>query len=181
MIVTPEHRGRKIFETLILTLLLLVIRSLFSGFYISTFVRFWTLILCSLSLFSPHFLSTIRVGIYLFNFVSSRNSRCFLIGGICTLSDVRVRALCCELSGALDSAPSSSSVSQVASDKPECEWRGTQHTPPDSRWTETQGLYTFGMKSNQSVCPSLVCVHWRIVISHNLWSLCSEWTVLWWC
>lgn len=120
MIIVSERWGREILETLILILFLLHVYFYFSSAlcYVSNMF-----LLPALLIYSQDYYC-------LFNLVSSHDSRCFLIWDICTLSDVRVRALCCELSGALDSAPSSSSVSQVASDMPECEWRGTRHTPP---------------------------------------------------
>lgn len=126
---------------------------------------------------SPYVLSTIVAGIHLFNVVSSNNLRCFLIGDICTLLDVRVRALCCELSGALGSALCSSSVSQVAVTRQSVNGEKLD-THLHSRWTATRGLCTFFcMKSIQSVCPSLVGIHSGVVMTPNLWTLAGEKTV----
>lgn len=140
-----------------------------------------TLILSSLSLFPLYFLSTVGVGIYPFKFVSPHNSRCFLIGDICTLSDVRVRALCCELSGALDSAPSSSSVSQVASDTPQCEWRGTRHTPPLQMNRDTRSLHFCHKEHSECLAKPSVRT---LQNCHDTWPLAPRGivrTALWWC
>lgn len=121
---------------------------------------------------SLFFLSTAGLGIYLFNFVSFHNSRGFLIGDICTLSDVRVRALCCELSGALGSALSSSSVSQVASDMPECEWRGTRHTPPLQMNWDTRSLHFWHKEHSECLPkPGVSTPHSCHDITFDLWAV----------
>lgn len=190
MIITPERRGREISETLILILLVLIVSLSFFfsflGFFSSPLLLcksaqwIFTLILSSLSLFPLYFLSTVGVGIYPFKFVSPHNSRCFLIGDICTLSDVRVRALCCELSGALDSAPSSSSVSQVASDAPQCEWRGTRHTPPLQMNRDTRSLHF--CHEEHSECLAKPSVR-TLQNCPDTWPLALGIvrTALWWC
>lgn len=139
-------------------------------FFSFHYVMSWTLILPLLSLFlflSQCFLSTVGEGIYLFNFVSSHNSRRFLIGDICTLFDVRVRASavnCRETWIPLRAAPQSR------------KWQVTRqsvngeelNTHLHSRWTGAQGLCTFVHEEHSECLPKYTP---EFVMMYNFWSL----------